>query len=100
MKITAAEANNWHGSYTPQKVFDGNFESGMYCPEDGAAEGNFLELTLENRATISQVKIYNRYANYDRIVVTKIMVYDNGAKVGDCDSITGKYLHHIFIRFY
>ena len=97
VKITAVVAKNHHGNYIPQRVFDGNLVSGIYCPKDGEAEGNFLELTLEKRATISQVTIHNRKGFVSkRIVETKIMVYDSGAKVGDCDSITGNLQ---FIRF-
>ena len=67
----------------------------MYHVKDGDAAGNFLKLFLWQKYRIGTVRITNRGdCCEDRIVGTKVSVYDTGEgkEVKLCGDITGNLL--------
>ena len=93
MTIERSESFNHHGSYTPDKAHDGNYNT-WYAVLDQAETGNFLKLFLSEAYRVGKVVMVSREKESfgNRMVNTEVRVYSSGREViemASCGIITG-----------
>ena len=105
LAVSRAESYNHHGSYSPDRAYDGDLST-FYAVRDGAVNGNFLKLYLPDTFSIGEVILVCRRSDYDGIadqmLNTEVRVYstDGGeTEVARCGTITGNHvINHCLVR--
>ena len=96
--VTRSESFNHHGSYTPDKAHDGDYNT-FYSPKDGAMAGNFLKLYFSQAYSVRKVIIISRegHSFSRKMNNTEVKVFStvNGEnKMKSCGKITGAAVIH------